>query len=305
MGRAEIAALLATGYLVVMFVLHRIRLRHCHTNGPSLDLLRRFDYRALWDELLPDEPQPGAPAPCADAPAAPRAYAQSPWELERPPSHRELRDALLGGSCPEIDPGDAQARWLGCHFAIRRVLLGDLDGAAALAARLPSIDSQRMLASIDLARAERRQAVRDRAGARRAVLSALARAEGSRESSAGLSYLSAHLRLAWLTDEINLEQSALGTLVRLRRALRRFGERPCLHYAKAHAEALLGRHEEALDELGRALYFSQGDPFYARPILECPFVARERPALFAQCRALAEKRSESAGAALPRHGAGD
>jgi tetratricopeptide (TPR) repeat protein len=286
--RAETAALLAAAYMVAMFVWHRLRLLRRRAAGPSLELLRRFDYRAVWDELLPSLPdQPGAPAPQAGSPTAPRFFAQSPWELDEPFARRVERDALKAGAVPAADAREPEAAWLFVHFAVRRIFEGDLDGAEAIAERLEEGQAGRLLATIELARAERAASIKDLPGARKAALAALTRVRAlEREvgASPGLSYLSAHLRLAWLTHEVNLEWSVGAALVTLRRALRRFGDLPPLYLSLAHAQALLGRHEEALDELGRAVYYARGDAFYSRAVLEDGFVFRTRPALAAQCK---------------------
>ena len=64
--------MLAAAYLAVMFVWHRLRVSRRRAAGPTLELLRRFDYRVVWDELLPAMPdRPSAAAPSSAAPAAP------------------------------------------------------------------------------------------------------------------------------------------------------------------------------------------------------------------------------------------
>ena len=286
--RAETAALLAAAYLVAMFILHRLRLLRRRASGPSLELLRRFDYRAVWDELLPELPaHPSARAPAGDASTAPRFYAMSPWEVAEPFLHKPERDALKAGAVPSVDAREPMLAWLFVHFAIRRIFEGDLDGAEAVAELLDDAKAGRLLATIELARAERAASIKDPAASRKAAEASLARvraleAQGTR--SVGLAYLEAHVKLAWLTHEANLEFSVTSAILLLHRALRRFGEVPCLFFGLAHAQALLGRHEEALDELGRAVYHSRGDAFYAKAVLEDGFVWRARPALAAQCR---------------------
>ena len=286
--RAETAALLAAAYIAAMFVLHRLRVYRRRAAGPCVDLLRRFDYRAVWDELLACVPRrEGAPAPGADSPTAPAFYQTSPWELPEPPSLKAERDSLLRGVVPNLDARAPDAGWLFVHFAVRAIFAGDLDAAESLAERLEEAQAGRLLATIDLARAERAASVRDPASARKAALQALARV---RELTArgpqtpGLAYLAAHVQLAWLTHEVNLEASVAIASWKLRKALKTFGDLPFLHLALAHAQALLGRHAETLDELGRAVYYARGDRFYARAILEDGFVWRARPALAAQCK---------------------
>jgi hypothetical protein len=81
---------------------------------------------------------------------------------------------------------------------------------------------------------------------------------------------------------LNLEVSVAVTAWRLRRP--EGPRRPaCLYLSLAHAQALLGRHAEALDELaGRST--TPAATASTRAILEDGFVWRARPALAAQCR---------------------
>ncbi|MGC4116592.1 MAG: hypothetical protein QM765_18875 [Myxococcales bacterium] len=129
--------------------------------------------------------------------------------------------------------------------------------------------------------------MRDAAGARTAAMQALRRVQEQLDrgpKTPGLVYLAVHVRLTWLTHELNLEPSVAMASYQLRNALKRFGDLPFLYLSLAHAQALLGRHGEALDELGRALYYARGDRFYERAVLEDGFVWRTRPALAAQCK---------------------
>lgn len=101
----------------------------------------------------------------------------------------------------------------------------------------------------------------------------------------GWSGLSAHLevqRLSFWT----LEQAEVRARRRLRQALSRHPEAPALHLVRAHLESSLGNAEAAADQLARALYYAKGDPFYALPIVASPAVARLRPALDSQARAV-------------------
>ena len=181
------------------------------------------------------------------------------------------------------------------------VLGGDLDGAAALADRLGDEEGALLMACLDLARAEKSSSALDESQARRFASSALSRAEraGRTGPTSALAYLVSHVRLTWFTHEANLELSVAGVTGALRRSLARWGDLPCLYLALAHAHALMGRQEEATDELGRALFHSRGDRFYARLIVENPYVVRARPALAAQARAAGEG-DPKGDVALPR-----
>jgi hypothetical protein len=114
------------------------------------------------------------------------------------------------------------------------------------------------------------------------------RRAGGVKHAAWLAYLDAHVRLTYVADAINLELVVLPTLIGLKRALRRFGPSPQLHLALAHAHARLGQLSAAVDELGRAVYYSNGDPFFLRLVLDSEFVERTRPRLRQQCRELLE-----------------
>ncbi len=291
MARAEWAAIFSGGYLATVFAWHRLRLRRKRREGPSLAALSRFDHRALWDELAqPEWKQPGARAPHADSAMAPSFYRESPWELPEPPGHRALRDQLFSGLNPAISREDPVATWLVAHAAVRRVLAGELDSAAQLAPLLPEASGEKLLIQLDLARSERAQAVRDSSAARGFALAALARGQGlqRRAPSAGLAYLAAHVRLSHLTHAVNLEISVLLAVAGLRRAVGRYGQAPWLHLGLARAQAMLGRHEEALDELGRALYHARADRFYAEAVLAGGFAQAQRPALAVRCREIME-----------------
>lgn len=105
------------------------------------------------------------------------------------------------------------------------------------------------------------------------------------------SVLAAHLEVQRLSF---WNQERVEWVVRraLRRALARHPDAPAPHLVRAHLEASLGNAEAAADQLARALYYARGDAFYARPIVASPAVARLRPALDAQARALLEAAGE-------------
>lgn len=96
-------------------------------------------------------------------------------------------------------------------------------------------------------------------------------------------YLREHLRLSLRANAFNLEFSVFASRRRLTLGLVRFGEHPALFFARARSAALLGFNGAAIDDLARAVYFSDQHPFYLRAVLEVPSIAELRPALVQQC----------------------
>lgn len=119
------------------------------------------------------------------------------------------------------------------------------------------------------------------------ALASLRRVGGLALEAPGWSGLAAHLDVQRLSFW-SMEEAELRARRRLRRSLARHPEAPSLHLVRAHLEASLGNVESAADQLARALYYAKGDPFYARPIVASPAMARLRPALDAQARAVLE-----------------
>ncbi|HEY0840511.1 MAG TPA: hypothetical protein VGD74_10030 [Vulgatibacter sp.] len=105
------------------------------------------------------------------------------------------------------------------------------------------------------------------------------------------SVLAAHLEIQRLSFW-NHERVEWVVRRALRRALARHPDAPAPHLVRAHLEASLGNAEAAADQLARALYYARGDAFYARPIVASPAMARLRPALVSQARALLESSAE-------------
>jgi hypothetical protein len=71
---------------------------------------------------------------------------------------------------------------------------------------------------------------------------------------------------------------------RLRRGLAIDPRSSILHYTLAYLHAVRGEGDRCLDAAAKAFYFAGGDRFYARPILESPWVAGARPALVREVR---------------------
>ena len=292
MSRAQTAALLASCYLLWVFVRYRVRLFQRQRSGPLLSLLRRFDYRAVLAELEPLytsglPPGSAVRSPGHDSHMAPSFFRESPWERTDLTAHSELLRRLRAGQTPEVEPSDASLVSLLVHSFIRRLVQGDMDGAEAVARLLPPEHSFRLKALASLARAERAEATRDQRGMFRSASVAQSFTEAALSyapDSRALHYLAAHVRLTYFTHAVNLEWEVSRARAGLRRAAEGARAPACFHHALAHAAALVGQQDESVDELARALYYAQADPFYARPILESPYVARVRPALVAECR---------------------
>ncbi|MBS2027051.1 MAG: hypothetical protein JST54_04020 [Deltaproteobacteria bacterium] len=106
---------------------------------------------------------------------------------------------------------------------------------------------------------------------------------GGAKASAALAYLDATIRLAHLVGPVNVELVGISSILALKAALKKFGSSPELHLGLAHAHAVLGQTTSSLDELGRAVYYAHGAPFYVDLVLASEFVERMRPRLRQQC----------------------
>lgn len=113
---------------------------------------------------------------------------------------------------------------------------------------------------------------------------ALEQLEGARAGTAAEAYLREHLRLRHGTNPLNLEWTAFAAKRRMMLAIDRFGDVPALYFVRAQASASVGLNAAALDDLGRAVYFSRQAPFYVQAVLDTPWIAEARPALAYQCR---------------------
>lgn len=156
-------------------------------------------------------------------------------------------------------------------------LLRRIDPAAVPEKLRPALEA---LAQAEVARVQGDAASREREA--RVALGQVRAAGGARSSSA-LAYLDAQIRLGHLVTPLNVELLGIATLLQLRRALTRFGPSPELHQALAHAHAVLGQTATALDELGRAVYYARGAPFYAELVLASAYVEQARPRLRESC----------------------
>ncbi len=301
MPQPELIALVGASYGTTLFAVHRMGVWRRRAEGPDLRRLRRFDLRVLLRDLepvyragLPREAAAPVQWPTPAAWGAEPLAPASPWESPTLSALRNSRDALFAGEAVEALPGPEFIS-LAIHAWLRALAHGEAAKSRAAAVTLadssPTI-AAKLSAFTDLVEADRLRN-RGEAGAGYRLASRAAsnlRRLGSRASDADLSsrYLDAFLRLAHLTNGWNLEVSVYSCVRFLRRSISEVGHDPCLYLALALAAALVGRSEEAVDELGRAVYYAQGDPFYSALALQDDYVARIRPALVAQCRAATE-----------------
>lgn len=96
-------------------------------------------------------------------------------------------------------------------------------------------------------------------------------------------YLREYLELTHRVNAFNLEWAVFRSKRRLTSAIARFGEQPSLFFVRALASSLLGFNQQAIDDLARAVYFSQQSSFYVEAVLHARFIEKARPALYRQC----------------------
>lgn len=113
---------------------------------------------------------------------------------------------------------------------------------------------------------------------------ALAALEQTRPTSVAEVYLREYLRLTQRIHSGNLELTVFGSKRRLSFALSRFGDQPCLYFARALASSRVGLNRATIDDMARAVYFSRQAPFYLHAVLDTPYISEARPALTYQCR---------------------
>ncbi|MBX5484515.1 MAG: hypothetical protein IRZ16_22055 [Myxococcaceae bacterium] len=243
-------------YAAAVMGIHRWNVRRLRRRGNFAALLR-LDWDALLDGLLPVADR------AAIDPSVPATLPDgtpTPLILRTPVdgAHRGRRALLMSIVAGGAD-GDVAA------FA-REV--GFTGGEAAWLATLALVGAQ--------------------------PLAALERLEASRPTSAQEIYLREHLRLTRTTTALNLETRAFATKRRIGQALARFGDTPCLYFVRALASSMVGLNRQAIDDLARAVYFSEQHSFYVRAVLDTPFIAEARPALVYQCKLAPASRSSVA-----------
>jgi hypothetical protein len=112
----------------------------------------------------------------------------------------------------------------------------------------------------------------------------LERLETQAPATAAEAYVHEWLALTHRVTPLSVEWQVYASKRRLNLAMRRFGDVPCLFFARALASSQLGFTQSVLDDLGRAVFFSKQAPFYVEAVLAMPFVQEARPPLFRACR---------------------
>lgn len=301
-----VPALVAVGASYIAYLLgwRRIRVAQGRRKGPALQALARYDHRALAVELaatLAPANLEAAGSRIVPIPTGtplgpmPEPWATAPWAFAKPSALADARDALLLGVVEEAvtrstgAPAALVASLFGWAFCFR-VFSGEADRALAVANAYAALPGHRGdVANRLLAQAHSLFAEGLGPGREREVQATLGLARWKAlekpSASPALSGLGPHLeilRLGWW----NLEIGEWTTRRRLRRALSRFPDAPVLHLIRAHLAASLGEGQRAADHLAKALYYARGDTFYARPIVESPWLSFSRPTLAARARGL-------------------
>jgi|SRR5919198_5132086 hypothetical protein len=249
-----LAAAAATMYAATMVGVHRLGVARRRVRAGGFHSLQRLDWDSLLEGLLPS-----GDFTRGDAPGRVLTGDATPALLRRTPAsgaearHRLLVELVLGAPLRDLD---ARARGAG------------LAGGALEWVR-----------TLTLAHAD--------------PDTALERLDRARPTAAPEVYLREYLGLVHRTNALNLELSVFGAKRRLAGALVRFGDRPCLYFARALASSCAGMNAAAIDDLARAVYFSHQAPFYLRAVVDTPFIEEVRPVLAHQCReALARAEQE-------------
>jgi hypothetical protein len=112
----------------------------------------------------------------------------------------------------------------------------------------------------------------------------LRKLEESTAKTAQEVYLWSHLTLDLSVTLFNREWLSFRVKYRLNQAIERFGNIPALYFSRARASSLIALHASMVDDLGRAVYFSNNGEFYLSAVTQWPFVAQFRPALDKACR---------------------
>lgn len=120
---------------------------------------------------------------------------------------------------------------------------------------------------------------------RRTPVSVLNQLAAVSPQSVGEAYLREWLTITHMSNPLNVELLVFGSKRRINEALGRFGEHASLYFVRAYASSLLGFLDAVLDDLARAVYFSQKAPFYLEAVLQMPFIDEARPALMRACQA--------------------
>lgn len=245
-----ILAVTAAGlYAALVVGVHRWNIGRLRARG-GFGALLRLDWETLIEGLLP-RPAPSAgwlarvPAQLPDGEPTPELLRREvPLDLE---PRRALLAQLVAGSPPDLR-----------EFESRAEAVGFTGGETG------------WLQTLALLKADPEKA--------------LERLEGMQPTSAAELYLREYLRLTLLTHSGNLELNVFAAKRRVALALARWGDAPCLYFLRALANSRVGLNRAAIDDLARAVYFSQQRPFFLRAVLDTPYISEVRPALVYQCR---------------------
>lgn len=182
-----------------------------------------------------------------------------------------------GGPSPQLLARAPQADFAARHQLLCALVAGAQPAPLALQAAGFSGGEARWLSTLALVRSAPR--------------AALEQLEATDDHSPAELYLREHLVLSHRVNLLSLEVVVFAAKRRIAAGLQRYGDHPALHFVRARASALLGFNTQALDALGRAVYFSQQSPFYLTAVTELPYVLQARPVLDQQCRAALAQRT--------------
>lgn len=303
-----IPAILTVGgsYAGYLLAFRRVRVARGRRSGPEASVVERYDHVALAAELeavaAADDTKAGgdrvAPVPTGPLGTLPAPWSDAPWSRAAPSRLAAARDQLLLGlpdpAAAEVlrEPAPPESvRSLFAWAVLHRLFAGELALAADIVEALRTLDAgadvlcHRLLARLEAVKAELAGPGPAREAACAAGLKHVRRGATPAAPGPAEAGLAAHLEVLRLSFW-DLEWRELIVRRHLRRALQRYPQAPVLHLVRAHLATVLGDGPGATDWLARALYYARGDAFYARPIAASPYVARVRPALAVQARAL-------------------
>lgn len=241
-----LAGTVAGLYAATVIGVQRWNVNRLRRQSGGFPTLRRLDWDTLFKDLLPSQPGPRDDAVPATLPGG----TPTPESLRRP-----------------VDPGLAARRELLLKIVTGVATDQSFDEGATAGLSGSQLEWMKTLSLVQTR-----------------PLDALRALETTRPSSAAELYLREHLRLLHRTHAVNLEMSVFAAKRRAAIGLARFGDAPCLYFVRALASSMIGLNRATIDDMARAVYFSQQAPFYVNAVLEVPYVEEARPALTFQCR---------------------